>query len=106
MVKPFIFPKLLLLRNHFVMHTTKKSGHPVFSQLLSMIPKKIIDQSVIEFDSDKYYKTMTTYKQFVFILYGVLSRCHSLNNLCKCLMFLHICPKVFENHSHLHVTVT
>jgi hypothetical protein len=79
------------------MHTTKKSGHPVFSQLLSMIPKEIIDQSVTEFDSDKYYKTMTTYKQFVFILYGVLSRSHSLNNLCKCLMFLE------DNLSHLNI---
>jgi hypothetical protein len=31
---------------------------------------------------------MTTYKQMVFLLYGVVTRCHSLNNLCKNLLFL------------------
>jgi hypothetical protein len=31
---------------------------------------------------------MSTYRQMVFILYGVISRCHSLRNLCKSLLFL------------------
>ncbi len=31
---------------------------------------------------------MTTYQQLVFLLYGVISRCHSLSNLCKSLLFL------------------
>ena len=69
-------------------HITKKSGHPILSQLLSFVPKELIQQAVNEYDSDKYYKTMITYKQFVFILYGVLSRSHSLSNLCKCISFM------------------
>ncbi|MFM8743127.1 MAG: DUF4372 domain-containing protein, partial [Cytophagales bacterium] len=28
-------------------------------------------------NSDHYYKTMTTRKQLAFILYGVITRCHS-----------------------------
>ena len=31
---------------------------------------------------------MTTYRQLVFLLYGVITRCHSLRNLCKGLLFL------------------
>ena len=64
------------------------AGQPVLSQLLSFIPKEIVDSSVLDHKSDHYYKTMTTYKQLVFLLYGVISRCHSLSNLCKSLLFL------------------
>jgi hypothetical protein len=31
---------------------------------------------------------MTTYKQLVFMLYGIISKSGSLNSLCKCLLFL------------------
>lgn len=31
---------------------------------------------------------MKTWNQLVFILYGIVSRVHSLNSLCKCLLFL------------------
>ena len=70
------------------MQSTKKSRQPILSQLLSFLPKEIITEATKNHDSDKYYKTMTTYKQLVFILYGVVSKTHSLGNLCKCLSFL------------------
>jgi hypothetical protein len=64
------------------------SGQPILCQLLSFIPKELIDASVAEFQSDRYYKTMTTFKQFTFIFYGVVMRCRSLKNLCKNLLLL------------------
>ncbi len=67
---------------------TKLSGQPLICQLLSFLPKELINSSVSEFGSDKYYKTMTTYKQLVFMLYGVVSKSSSLNGLCKSLLFL------------------
>jgi hypothetical protein len=67
---------------------TNLCGQPILCQLLSYIPKDIVSQCVEEHQSDKYYKTMSTYKQLVFILYGVITKCHSLNNLCKNLLFL------------------
>lgn len=67
---------------------TNLTGQPVICQLLSFIPKEVIDRVVCSHKSDYYYKTMTTYRQLVFILYGVISKCHSLGNLCKSLMFL------------------
>jgi len=64
------------------------SGQPVLCQLLSFIPSQIIESSVSAHQSDHYYKTMSTYRQLVFLLYGVISKCHSLRNLCKGLLFL------------------
>ena len=59
------------------------SGQPILCQLLSFIPRDLIDESVAQHQSDRYYKTMTTFKQLVFVFYGVVMRCESLNNLCK-----------------------
>ncbi|MEB2785524.1 IS4 family transposase [Algoriphagus persicinus] len=73
--------------NNPVQHT-KLSGHPIISQLLSFIPRELVDQASQTFQSDRYYKTMSTWKQLVFMLYGVVSKAQSLNSLCKCLLFL------------------
>lgn len=66
----------------------KLSGQPILCQLFSFIPDHLIDQAVALHKSDHYYKTMTTRKQLVFILYGVITRCRSLQGLCKSLLFL------------------
>jgi len=67
---------------------TYLSGQPIICQLLSFIPREIVDESVAAHQSDRYYKTMTTYKQLVVIFYVVVMRCKSLNNLCKNLLLL------------------
>ena len=67
---------------------TYLSGQPILCQLLSFIPKHLVEESVRQHRSDRYYKTMTTYKQLVFLFYGVVMRCKSLNNLCKNLLLL------------------
>jgi hypothetical protein len=67
---------------------TNLAGQPVICQLLSFLPREIVDLCVFEHQSDRYYKTMTTWKQLVFMLYGVVTKCHSLNSLCKNLLFL------------------
>lgn len=70
------------------MQHTKLYGQPIISQLLSFIPREIVDKASETFQSDRYYKTMGTWKQLVFMLYGVVSKVQSLNSLCKCLLFL------------------
>jgi Domain of unknown function (DUF4372) len=47
-----------------------------------------VDKVVKAQDSDKYYKTMSTYKQLIFMLYGVVSKTPSLNTICSNLLFL------------------
>lgn len=70
------------------MQNIKSSGQPVICQLLSYLPRHLVVQAVEQHQSDRYYKTMTTYRQLVFIMYGVISRINSLNSLCKSLLFL------------------
>ena len=67
---------------------TKLAGQPIICQLLSFLPRFIVDQCSSEYQSDHYYKTLTTFKQLVFMLYGVITKCQSLNSLCKNLLFL------------------
>jgi len=64
------------------------SGQPILCQLLCLIPRTLFDEVVAQHQSDRYYKTMTTFKQFVFLFYGVVMRCHSLKNVCKNLLLL------------------
>lgn len=64
------------------------AGQPVLGQLMAFIPKELVEQSVAEHKSDRYYKTMTTYRHLVFMLYGVVSKARSLNELVKGLTFL------------------
>lgn len=67
---------------------TNLTGQPVICQLLSFLPREIVDRCVDAHQSDRYYKTMTTWKQLVFLLYGVVTKSYSLNTLCKNLLFL------------------
>lgn len=70
------------------MQDTTLAGQSLICQLLSFIPREIIDQKVLEFGSDKYYKKMFTFHQLVFLAYGIVSKTKSLNCLCKSLIFL------------------
>lgn len=67
---------------------TNLVGQPIICQLLSFLPRELVNGCVEDHESDRYYKTMTTWKQLVFMLYGVVTKCHSLNTLCKNLLFL------------------
>lgn len=58
-------------------------------QIAKLAPQSIFTSSVEETRADAYYKTLTTYKQFVCLLYGVVTKCNSFNVLCKNLQFLH-----------------
>ncbi|REG82046.1 DUF4372 domain-containing protein [Algoriphagus antarcticus] len=70
------------------MQHAKLSRQPTICQLISFIPRELVDQAGETFKSDRYSKTMSTSKQLVFMLYRVISKTNSLNSLCKCLLFL------------------
>ena len=52
---------------------TNISGQPIICQLLSFIPTELIKECVNNHNSDRYYKTMSTYRQMVFLLYGLIT---------------------------------
>lgn len=67
---------------------TLKAGFPILVQIFRFIPQDLLCKAVEECKSDAYYKTLTTQKQLIAILYGVITKCHSFNGLCKNLQFL------------------
>ncbi|MCK5701196.1 MAG: DUF4372 domain-containing protein [Cyclobacteriaceae bacterium] len=47
------------------------SGQPVLGQPLSFIPKEIITEAVKAYQSDKWYKKVKTWDQFVFMFFAI-----------------------------------
>ena len=56
-------------------------GQPVFSQLINLIPRSIINSTVNEFDSDRYVKRFMTYDHLITMLYCCFQKCESLREL-------------------------
>lgn len=57
-------------------------GQPIFKQLLDFIPRNKFDGLVIKHQSDRYYKTFGSWTQLTTMLFGVLSRCDSMGEIC------------------------
>jgi hypothetical protein len=57
-------------------------GQPIFSQIINMLPKNKFDVLVKRYQSDRYYKKLFSWEQLILMLYGVLSRCDSMGELC------------------------
>lgn len=60
----------------------KLVGQPVFKQLLDFVPRNKFDLLVSRHNSDRYYKTFDSWTQLVTMLFGVLSRCDSMGEIC------------------------
>ncbi|MCH7408493.1 IS4 family transposase [Belliella sp. DSM 111904] len=69
-------------------NTTNNSSLPILGQLLSFIPRELVKQSVEQFHSDKWYKRVKTWDQFVFMLYGVLTGSSTLREIIKNFMLM------------------
>lgn len=57
------------------------TGQPIFSQVLSFLPKGSIDRIACESESDRYCRHFTTYNHLVSILYAVFNKCNSIREL-------------------------
>lgn len=63
-------------------------GQPIFKQIINLLPKNKFDALVLEKGSDKYYKTFTSWDQLVTLLFGILSRCDSMGEVCDAMVGL------------------
>ncbi|WP_394801528.1 DUF4372 domain-containing protein [Belliella filtrata] len=75
---------------------TNLAGQPVICQLLSFLPRQIVDFCVSEHQGDRYYNTKTTWKQLVFMLYGVVTKCQSITVYVKIFFFLKIDSHIWK----------
>lgn len=57
------------------------TGQPIFSQVLSFLPKASVDRIANEHQSDRYCRHFTTYNHLISILYAVLNKCNSIREL-------------------------
>lgn len=57
-------------------------GQPVFKQIIDFIPRNKFDLLVSKHRSDRYYKTFDSWTQLVTMLFGILSRCDSMGEIC------------------------
>ncbi|PWH86643.1 DUF4372 domain-containing protein [Brumimicrobium oceani] len=62
---------------------SKKSGIPVFGQLLSLIPRQDFNISVKNHQSDRYIKRFTSWDHLVTMLFGVIHKVGGLRELCS-----------------------
>jgi hypothetical protein len=59
----------------------KNTNKPLLKQIIDLIPKRIINEAILKYDSDKYYRAYKTYDQLVAILYGQLNKCVTLRDI-------------------------
>ena len=60
----------------------------ILGQLLSFIPRDLFKKSVQEYASDKWYKKVKSWDQFVFMFYGVLTGSSTLREIIKNFMLM------------------
>src|SRR6187399_2802161 len=58
-------------------------GQPVLSQILDTIPSTIINRANRKHKANRYYKSLPLRVHLVSLLYGVLSYCNGLRELCE-----------------------
>jgi hypothetical protein len=63
--------------------TNNFAGQPILGQLLSFIPKNIFNSCVSAHQSEAAHKTVTTWDQFTFMFYGVLTGSSTLREIAK-----------------------
>lgn len=60
---------------------TKKSDKPLLKQILELIPKHLLQDSIRQHQSDKGCSTYKTYDQLVAMIFGQLNKCLSLREI-------------------------
>lgn len=62
------------------------SGQPVFGQLLSLIPKGVIDSATSKYQSDRYYKKFDTWHHLATMMFASYSDSTSLREVVNALL--------------------
>ena len=57
------------------------TGQPIFNQILSLIPRNMVNTLVKEYKTDRYSKKFRSYDHLVTMLYSVFHKCSSLREV-------------------------
>jgi len=58
-------------------------GQPIFKQIINLIDTVNIQGMILKHNSDHYYKAFKTRMHLVTMLFGILSRCDSMTEICE-----------------------
>ena len=58
-------------------------GQPIFSQMIGLIDGKKVSKRACEHSTDRYCKRFTTFQHLITMVYGAVSGCNSLRELCS-----------------------
>jgi len=58
-------------------------GQPIFKQIISLIDAVNLQGLIFKHDSDRYYKAFKNRMHVVTMLFGILSRCDSMTEICE-----------------------
>ncbi len=58
-------------------------GQPIFKQIVDLVDTVNIESLVRKHNSDYYYKAFKTRTQLITMLFGILSRCDSMTEICE-----------------------
>ena len=58
-------------------------GQPILSQIISCIPKNQIRLIAYKFKADRYYKAIPLQVHLIALMYGVMSFCNGLREICE-----------------------
>jgi len=61
----------------------KLAGQPIFKQVLDLIDRINIQGLIKKHDTDRYYKAFKAKTHLATMLFGILSRCDSMNEICE-----------------------
>ncbi|WP_239063702.1 DUF4372 domain-containing protein [Bacteroides sp. 51] len=61
------------------------SGKYIFSQVVEFIPKYEFDKLVKQYNGDFHTRNLSCYNQLLHLLFGQLTVCNSLRDICLCL---------------------
>ena len=61
----------------------KLVGQPIFKQIMNLMGKVDINVLISKHGSDYYYKSFKTRTHLFTMLFGILSRCDSMTEICE-----------------------
>lgn len=61
------------------------NGRYIFSQITDFIPRYQFDKFVRQFNGERHMRELTSYNHLLYLLYGQLSPCESMRDVCLCI---------------------
>ena len=58
-------------------------GQPIFKQIMNLVERVDINGLIRKHESDYYYKSLKTRTYLFTMLFGILSRCESMTEVCE-----------------------